>query len=86
MGTRGSSCVGKAASHEADHSPPSGAKVKKAWSYISTPQYTFMAWCSVKKMTGTTLPYLYIFLYLTVVTKYLNFITFLKDLLAVSKL
>jgi hypothetical protein len=29
---------------------------KNAWSYTSTPQYFFMAWCSVKKSTGTTLP------------------------------
>jgi hypothetical protein len=35
--------------HEDDHSPPSSAKAKNAWSYTSTPQYTFMAWCSVKK-------------------------------------
>jgi hypothetical protein len=34
---------------EADHSPPSSAEVKGAWSYTSTPQYAFMAWCSVKK-------------------------------------
>jgi hypothetical protein len=34
--------------HEADHSPPSSAEVKNAWSYTSTLQYTFMAWCSVK--------------------------------------
>jgi hypothetical protein len=33
---------------EADHSPPSSAEVKKAWIYISTPQYAFMAWCLVK--------------------------------------
>jgi hypothetical protein len=30
---------------EADNSPPSSAEVKKAWSYTSTPQYVFMAWC-----------------------------------------
>jgi hypothetical protein len=35
--------------HEADHSPPSSAEVKNAWSYTSTPQYAFKAWCSVKK-------------------------------------
>jgi hypothetical protein len=29
---------------EADHSPPSSAEIKTAWSYISTPQYVFMAW------------------------------------------
>jgi hypothetical protein len=33
---------------EADHSPPSSAEVKNAWSYTSTPQYVFMAWCLVK--------------------------------------
>jgi hypothetical protein len=31
---------------EADHSPPSSADVKNAWSYTSSPQYAFMAWCS----------------------------------------
>jgi hypothetical protein len=30
---------------EADHSPPCSAEVKNAWSYTSTPQYVFMAWC-----------------------------------------
>jgi hypothetical protein len=33
---------------ETDHSPTSSAEVKNAWSYTSTPQYAFMAWCSVK--------------------------------------
>jgi hypothetical protein len=33
---------------EADHSPPSSAELKNEWSYISTPQYAFMALCSVK--------------------------------------
>jgi hypothetical protein len=33
---------------EADHLPPSSAEVTSAWSYNSTPQYAFMAWCSVK--------------------------------------
>jgi hypothetical protein len=28
--------------HEADHSPPSSAKVKKRWSYTSTLPYVFM--------------------------------------------
>jgi hypothetical protein len=32
----------------ADSSPPSSAEVKNAWSYTSTPQYAFMAWCLVK--------------------------------------
>jgi hypothetical protein len=30
---------------------------KNAWSYTSTPQYGFIAWCSVKKSTGTTLTF-----------------------------
>jgi hypothetical protein len=34
---------------EADHSPPSSAEVKNACSYISTPQYAFMAWCIIKQ-------------------------------------
>jgi hypothetical protein len=34
---------------EADHSPQTSAEVKNAWSYTSTPQYAFMAWCSLKK-------------------------------------
>jgi hypothetical protein len=34
---------------EGDHSPLSSAEVKNAWSYTSTPQYGFMAWCLVKK-------------------------------------
>jgi hypothetical protein len=33
---------------EAVHSSPSSAEVKNAWSYIFTPQYVFMAWCSDK--------------------------------------
>jgi hypothetical protein len=32
---------------EADHSPPSSAEVKNTWSYTSTPQYVFVAWCLV---------------------------------------
>jgi hypothetical protein len=33
---------------EADHSPPSSAEVKNAWSYTFTPPYVFMKWCLVK--------------------------------------
>jgi hypothetical protein len=33
---------------EADHSSPSSAEVKNAWSYTSTLSYIFMAWCLVK--------------------------------------
>jgi hypothetical protein len=43
---------------EADHSPPSSAEVKE-WSYTSTPQYAFMAWCSVKAQEQLY-PYLYL--------------------------
>jgi hypothetical protein len=32
--------------------PGSSAKVKNAWKYTSTPQYTFMAWCLVKHRTA----------------------------------
>jgi len=34
--------------HEADHSPPTDAKVKKAWCYISTPSYVLTALCLIK--------------------------------------
>jgi hypothetical protein len=39
---------------EPDHSPPSNAEVKNAWSYTSTPQYVFMAWCLVKHRDNFT--------------------------------
>jgi hypothetical protein len=39
---------------EADHSPPSSAEVKNAWSYISTPQYVLMAWYLVKHRENFT--------------------------------
>jgi hypothetical protein len=45
MGTRGTSLGVKRPGREADHSSPSSAKVKNEWSYTSTPQYAFMAWC-----------------------------------------
>jgi hypothetical protein len=34
----------KRSGREADHSPPSGAQYKNAWSDSSTPPYVFMAW------------------------------------------
>jgi hypothetical protein len=37
IGTRGSFPKGKVARREADHSPPSSAEVKNAWSYTSIP-------------------------------------------------
>jgi hypothetical protein len=42
------SLVVKRPGREADHSPPASAEDKNAWSYTSTPQYAFMAWCLVK--------------------------------------
>jgi hypothetical protein len=41
--------------HEADHSPPNSAEVKRMWVYTSTPLYAFMAYCLLS-CTGTTLP------------------------------
>jgi hypothetical protein len=39
---------------EADHSPPSSAKIKNASSYTSTPQYIFTVWCLVKHRDNFT--------------------------------
>jgi hypothetical protein len=50
MGTRDFSVRVKLPGREADHSPPSSAKVKNTWSYTFTPQYAYMALCSVKKI------------------------------------
>jgi hypothetical protein len=48
---------------EADHSPPSSADVKNAWSYTFTPQYVFMAWCLVKHRDNFTFTYYYYYYY-----------------------
>jgi hypothetical protein len=48
MGTWDLSLGVKRPGREADHSPPSSADVKNAWSYTSPPQYAFMAWCLAK--------------------------------------
>jgi hypothetical protein len=40
--------------HEADHSPLSNAKAKNEWSYTSTSQYVFTAWCIVKHRDNFT--------------------------------
>jgi hypothetical protein len=50
----------KQSGHEGDNARPSSVEVRNAWSYTSTPQYAFMAWWSVKKSTGTTLPLPYL--------------------------
>jgi hypothetical protein len=43
---------------EADHSPPSSAEVKNAWSYTPLPQYAFKARCSEHRDKSIlTLPY-----------------------------
>jgi hypothetical protein len=42
MNTGGYFFKAKQQRHEAGHSPPTRAEVKKMWLYISTPQYTFM--------------------------------------------
>jgi hypothetical protein len=39
---------------KAYHKSPSSTKVKNAWSYTSTPQYVFMAWCLVKHRDNFT--------------------------------
>jgi hypothetical protein len=44
----------KRSGREADHSPQSSAEVKNGWSYTSTPQYVFMAWCLVKHRDSFT--------------------------------
>jgi len=48
MGTRSNFLRGKAAGRDAGHSPSSNVEVKNTWSYISTPQYVFLAWCLIK--------------------------------------
>jgi hypothetical protein len=55
---RGALSLGvKRPGRDADHSSPSSAEVKNAWSYTSTPQYVFIAWCLVKHRDNFTLPY-----------------------------
>jgi hypothetical protein len=42
---------------EADYSPPSSVEVMNAWTYTSTPQYVFVAWCLIKHRKTLLLPY-----------------------------
>jgi hypothetical protein len=44
--------------YEVDHSPPSRAEIKNAWSYISTHLYVFIVWYLVKPRENFILPYL----------------------------
>jgi hypothetical protein len=61
VGTSALSLGVKWPGHEADHSPLSSAKVKRMCGAIPPfSQYAFMAWCLVKKSTGTTLPFTFI--------------------------
>jgi hypothetical protein len=46
---------------EVDHLPSSSAEVKNAWSYNSTPQYAFMAWCLVKYRGNFTFTFTFYF-------------------------
>jgi hypothetical protein len=39
---------------ETDHSLPTSAKFKSAWSYTFTPQYILMVWCLVKHRNNLT--------------------------------
>jgi hypothetical protein len=48
MGTRAVSLEVKQPGREADHTPPSSAKVKNAWNYTSTSAIRLHAWCSVE--------------------------------------
>jgi hypothetical protein len=47
IGTRGSFPGVKRQGHEADHSLPTSAEIKKMWIYTSTPLYAFMAPCLI---------------------------------------
>jgi hypothetical protein len=44
VGTGDSFLKGKAATHEADHSPPAHAEVKNVWIYAFTGPYVLMAY------------------------------------------
>jgi hypothetical protein len=48
MSARALSLGVKRSERETHHLPPSSVEVKNTWSYTSTTQYAFMAWCSVK--------------------------------------
>jgi hypothetical protein len=65
--------------HEADHSPPSSAEVKMFGAIPSFPQYTFMAWCSVKAQGQ-----LYFYLYLSLMSLSWYNMTWKKNLSRIS--
>jgi hypothetical protein len=39
---------GKVSRAKVDHSSPSSAEIKNAWSYTSIPSYVFLVWCLIK--------------------------------------
>jgi hypothetical protein len=47
MGTEECFPGGERQGRETDHSTPSSAEIKNAWSYISNPPYVFTAWCLI---------------------------------------
>jgi hypothetical protein len=55
---------------EANHSHPSSAEVKNTWSYTSSHQFAFMAWCSVKKAQVHFYLTFYIYLYLVIYSRF----------------
>jgi apolipoprotein N-acyltransferase len=56
--------MGTGREREADHSLPSSAEAKNAWSYTSTHRCTFIVWCSIKKEQGQLYFYLLLLLLL----------------------
>jgi hypothetical protein len=61
--------------HEAEHSPPSSAKVKECVELYLHPN-VFMAWCLVKHRDNFTFTFIYLLLYMKLK---LNLINFLKN-------
>jgi len=51
--------------HEPDHSPPSNAKSKNAWSYTSTPSYVFVACNYREKFTLQRVLHIWLVLFLS---------------------
>jgi len=62
-----------------EHSPPSIAEVKDAWSYTSTPQFAFMTWCSVKAQGQ-------LYLYLTCQSHWIMIVSLYVSVLDVQRL
>jgi hypothetical protein len=56
VGAEALSLALKRPGREADHSPPSSAEVKIAWSYTATPKSAFMALFSVEAQRQLPLP------------------------------